>query len=85
MISLATLAILIAILALPAAMLVAGSPISSAGISCSIDELFATMAREQIGALRIPGDSYFASRSVQLATLGARYGIATSSNIRQFV
>jgi putative ABC transport system substrate-binding protein len=59
--------------------------ILKASTSREIDEVFATMAREQIGALLIAGDSYFGSRSVQLATLGARHGIATSSNSRRFV
>jgi putative ABC transport system substrate-binding protein len=59
--------------------------ILKASTSREIDEVFATMAREQIGALFIVGDSYFTSRSVQIATLGARHGIATSSNIRWFV
>jgi putative ABC transport system substrate-binding protein len=59
--------------------------ILKASTSREIDEVFATMVREQIGALLIAGDSYFASRRVQLATLGARHGIATSSNDREFV
>ena len=59
--------------------------ILEASTSREIDEVFAAMGREQIGALLIAGDSYFASRSVQLATLGARHGIATSSNLRGFV
>jgi putative ABC transport system substrate-binding protein len=59
--------------------------ILKASTSREIDEVFATMVREQIGALLIAGDSYFASRSVQLATLGARHGIATSSNVSEFV
>src|SRR5262249_18272195 len=59
--------------------------ILKASTSREIDEVFATMAREHIGALLIAGDSYFVSRSVQLATLGARHGIATSSNSREFV
>ena len=59
--------------------------ILKASTSRQIDEVLATMAREQIGALLIAGDSYFSSRSVQLATLGARHGIATSSNNRRFV
>ena len=49
--------------------------ILKASTSRQIDEVLATMAREQIGALLIAGDSYFATRSVQLATLGARRGI----------
>jgi putative ABC transport system substrate-binding protein len=56
-----------------------------ASTSREIDQVFATMAREHMGGLLIAGDSYFTSRSVQLATLGARHGIATSSNIRRFV
>jgi putative ABC transport system substrate-binding protein len=59
--------------------------ILKASTSSEIDEAFAAMAREQIGALLIAGDSYLASRNVQLATLGARHGIATSSNSRRFV
>src|SRR5262249_14650837 len=58
--------------------------ILKASTSREIDEVFATMVHEQIGALLIAGDSYFATRSVQLATLGARHGIATSSNISEF-
>jgi ABC-type uncharacterized transport system substrate-binding protein len=59
--------------------------ILKASTSREIDEVFATIVRERIGALLIAGDSYFASRSVQLATLGARHGIATSHNNRRFV
>jgi putative ABC transport system substrate-binding protein len=59
--------------------------ILKASTSREIDQVFAAMGREQIGALLISGDSYFASRGVQLATLGARHGIATSSNLRRFV
>ena len=59
--------------------------ILKASTSREIDEVFATMVREQIGALLIAGDSYLGSRHVQLATLGARHGIATSSNDREFV
>jgi hypothetical protein len=53
--------------------------IIKASTNREIDEVFATMAREQIGALLITGDSYLGH--VQVALLGARYGIATSSNV----
>jgi putative tryptophan/tyrosine transport system substrate-binding protein len=59
--------------------------ILKASTSREIDEAFATMACQQIGALFIVGDGYFASRHVQFVTLGARYKIATSSNDREFV
>jgi putative tryptophan/tyrosine transport system substrate-binding protein len=66
---------------------VIGLPIDilKASTSSEIDEIFTTMVREQIRALFIAGDSYFASRGVQLATLAARHGIATSSNSHEFV
>jgi putative tryptophan/tyrosine transport system substrate-binding protein len=59
--------------------------ILKASTSREIDEVFAAMVREQIGALLIAGDSYLTSRHVQIATLGARHAIATSSNDREFV
>ena len=59
--------------------------ILKASTNGEIDEVFATIVREQIGALLIAGDSYLGSRYVQLATLGARHGIATSSNSSEFV
>jgi putative tryptophan/tyrosine transport system substrate-binding protein len=59
--------------------------ILNASTSREIDEVFARMVREQIGALLIAGESFLGSRHVQLATLAVRHGIATSSNLREFV
>lgn len=65
---------------------VIGLPIDilKASTSREIDGAFATIVRERIEALFISGDAFFTSRNVQLVTLAARHGIATSSAVREF-
>jgi putative tryptophan/tyrosine transport system substrate-binding protein len=65
---------------------VIGLPIDilKASSSGEIESAFATMVRERIEALFIAGDSYFASRRVQFATLAASNRIAASAPIREF-
>jgi putative tryptophan/tyrosine transport system substrate-binding protein len=46
---------------------------------------FATMVGERVEALFVTGDTYFLSQRLQLATLAARHGIATSDVTREFV
>jgi putative ABC transport system substrate-binding protein len=43
------------------------------------------MVSERIEALLIGGDSYFSTRTLQLATLSTRHGIASSYTNRPFV
>jgi len=50
-----------------------------------IDEAFATLARERPDALFVGGDAFFIGRTVQLATLTARYGIPTTYSQRGYV
>ena len=49
------------------------------------DSVFATMAQRQAGALVIGADSFFVSRSKQLATFAVRYAIPASFCVREFV
>ena len=50
-----------------------------------IDEAFATLARERPDALFVGGDAFFIGRTVQLATLTARYGIPSTYSQRIYV
>src|SRR5215470_5374777 len=50
-----------------------------------IDAAFATLARERPDALFVGGDAFFIGRTVQLATLTARYGIPTTYSQRTYV
>jgi hypothetical protein len=50
-----------------------------------IDLAFATLVREQAGALLISTVSFFTSRCVQLATLAARRGVPTIAPVCDFV
>jgi putative ABC transport system substrate-binding protein len=50
-----------------------------------IDAVFATLARERPDALFVAGDTFFASRRVQFATLAARAGIPAAYSVREFV
>jgi putative tryptophan/tyrosine transport system substrate-binding protein len=63
-----------------------GVPISvfQASTSRQIEEAFATMDDQGTEALFILGNSYFGSRRLQLATLAARYRIASSYPTREF-
>jgi putative ABC transport system substrate-binding protein len=56
-----------------------------AGTSGEIDTAFATLVREGAGALFVAPDAFFASRSVQFASLAARYAIPTAYFNREFV
>jgi putative tryptophan/tyrosine transport system substrate-binding protein len=58
--------------------------IFEAGTSREIDAAFAAIARERADALFVAPDSFFASRSVQFATLAARNGIPASYSNRYF-
>jgi len=49
------------------------------------DTVFATMVQRQAGALVIGADSFFVSRSKQLATFAVRYAIPASFCFREFV
>ena len=49
------------------------------------DAVFATMAQRQADALVIGADSFFVSRSKQLATFAVRYAIPASFCFREFV
>ena len=57
----------------------------SASAVREIDLAFATLVREQAGALFISPDSFFVSRRVQLATLAARHGIPAVGPTHDFV
>ena len=52
----------------------------SASTESEIDDAFARMAREQVGALIVNVDAYFAGRRHQLAELAERYRIPASYN-----
>ena len=58
--------------------------ILKAGNAAGIEAAFATIVRERIEALFMAGDSFFASRTVQIVTLATRHGIATASPYREF-
>jgi putative tryptophan/tyrosine transport system substrate-binding protein len=58
--------------------------ILNASTGDEIDAAFATLAQLRAGALLIGPDAFFASRSVHLAMLAARYGIPASFNAREF-
>src|SRR5262249_62316569 len=49
-----------------------------------IDEAFAALARQGIGALVLTADSHFNARSQQLAALVLRYALPTISANREF-
>jgi ABC-type uncharacterized transport system substrate-binding protein len=49
------------------------------------DAAFASVARLRAGGLVISSDSFFFSRSDQLATLAARYAVPTIFGFREFV
>ena len=59
--------------------------ILKASTSREIEAAFASMVSERIEALLIGGDSYFSTRTLQLATLSRRHGIASSYTNRPFV
>jgi putative ABC transport system substrate-binding protein len=50
-----------------------------------IETAFATIVREQAGAILVDVDAYFSSRRDQLSTLAARYSIPASYNNREYV
>jgi putative ABC transport system substrate-binding protein len=50
-----------------------------------IDAAFATLARERPDALFVAGDTFFASRRVQFATLAARAGTPAAYSLREYV
>src|SRR5262245_49698469 len=50
-----------------------------------IETAFATIVREQAGAVLVDVDAYFSSRRDQLSTLAARYSIPASYNDREYV
>jgi putative ABC transport system substrate-binding protein len=56
-----------------------------ASTESEIDAAFARMAREQVGALIVNVDAYFASRRYQLAALAERYRIPASYNTGMYV
>jgi putative ABC transport system substrate-binding protein len=49
----------------------------SAGTDRDIDTAFETLAQRRIGALLVTADPFFASRRAQIATLAARYAVAS--------
>jgi putative ABC transport system substrate-binding protein len=59
--------------------------ILKASTSREIEEAFATLVREQAEALFVAGDTFFASRRVQFATLAARHGIPAAHADRDAV
>jgi putative tryptophan/tyrosine transport system substrate-binding protein len=50
-----------------------------------IDVAFVTLGRERSEALFVAGDTFFASRRVQFATLATRAGIPAAYSLREFV
>ena len=58
--------------------------ILNASTGDEIDAAFGTLAQLRAGALLIGPDAFFASRSVHLAILAARYGIPATFNAREF-
>jgi putative tryptophan/tyrosine transport system substrate-binding protein len=56
-----------------------------ASTPAGIDEAFATFVKQQIGALVIHADAFFASRYEQLAFLVTRYAIPATFYLREFV
>jgi putative tryptophan/tyrosine transport system substrate-binding protein len=48
------------------------------------DQVFATLARERVGALLIGSSSYFNNRRVELIVLAARHQIPTIYEVREF-
>jgi putative ABC transport system substrate-binding protein len=50
-----------------------------------IDAAFATIVQSRAGALLIGSGALFNNRRLQLAVLGARHGVPTMSNLREFV
>jgi putative ABC transport system substrate-binding protein len=59
--------------------------ILNAATTGEIDAVFATLSRERPDALFVAGDTFFASRRVQFATLAARAGIPAAYSVREFV
>src|SRR5262249_26491975 len=59
--------------------------ILNASTSREIEAAFESMVSARMEALFIAGDSYFATRYLQIATLATRYGIAASAPGRPFV
>jgi ABC-type uncharacterized transport system substrate-binding protein len=49
-----------------------------------IDAAFTTLVQQQIGALTVTGDTFFAARRSQIVTLAARYAIPTIYQRREF-
>jgi len=64
-----------------------GLPIEivNASTGAEIEAAFATLGRERAEALFIAGSAFFSSRRVQIGTLAARHGIATSFTNREEV
>jgi len=64
-----------------------GLPIDilKAGNAREIEEAFATMVRKRDDALFVGPDAFFSGRRVEIVTLAARHGIATSFNGREYV
>ena len=56
----------------------------NASSSDEIDEAFATLAQRGIGALVVTADSFFNSRSQQLAALVLRYALPAITAHREF-
>jgi putative ABC transport system substrate-binding protein len=57
----------------------------NASSSGEIDAAFADIARERADALFVASDAFFTSRSVQFATLAARYGVPAAYHQREIV
>jgi putative tryptophan/tyrosine transport system substrate-binding protein len=59
--------------------------LAQASSEIGIDQAFTILAKEQVGAVVIETDSFFNSRSNQLATLAARYAKPAIADRREFV
>jgi putative ABC transport system substrate-binding protein len=59
--------------------------ILKASTGAEIEAAFATLPHERMAALFVAGSQFFSSRRVQIATLAARHGIATSLSNRDQV
>ena len=55
-----------------------------ASSSQQIDETFATLMREQVGALFVAPDGFFNSRRVQLTTLAMQHAIPAAYGVRDY-
>jgi putative tryptophan/tyrosine transport system substrate-binding protein len=56
----------------------------NASTSPEIEAAFATIVRDRADALFVAADAFFATRSVQIATLAARHGIPASYSTRAY-